>query len=251
MFAEKKIEFSIHTDLINIENIKPKETKKVLPDWYKKIEKHSIHFRNIKGCIPFLDNISAGYVLPLPQDLYIAHLLTDENTGKKQSFYKFALADSFNQHQCNLYNINGPDLQLHGIEQIGGEGSFLGNKNGNNNVIKILNPWLIKTPPGYSCLFTSPAYNENDYFSIISAIVDTDTFDNEINFPIIINHDKYSSFEKTFKQGLPYVQIIPFKRDSWKKKISTKTKKFNNNFKYFSKLIDRYKKIIWSKKTWK
>ena len=71
------------------------------------------------------------------------------------------------------------------------------------------------------------------------------------NFPIIINHDKYPSFKKTFKQGLPYVQIIPFKRDSWKKKISTKTKKINNNFKYFSKLIDRYKHLIWSKKTWK
>lgn len=250
MFPEKKIEFSIHNDLINIENIKPKETKKVLPDWYKKIEKHSSNFRNIKGCIPFLDNISAGYVLPLPQDLHIGHHVINKNTGEKQSFYRFAVADGINQHQCNMYNINGPSSELHGIEQIGGEGSFLGNKNGNNNVIKILNPWIIKTPPGYSCFFTSPAYNENDYFSIISAIVDTDTFHTHINFPIIINHDKYPSFEKIFKQGLPYVQIIPFKRDSWRKKIST-MKKVKNNFRYFSKLLDRYKHLIWSKKTWK
>jgi hypothetical protein len=250
MFPEKKIEFSIHKDLINIENIKPIETKKVLPNWYKNINKHTLNFRNLKGCIPFLDNLSAGYVLPLPQDFHIAHCKTNVNTGEKESSYIFALSEGLNESECSEYNINGPTQDVHPIDQIGGEGSFLGKKNGNNNVIKIINPWLIKTPPGYSCLFTSPAYNENDYFSIISAIVDTDTFDNYINFPIIINHDKYPSFEKTFEQGLPYVQIIPFKRDSWRKKITT-TKKIYSNFKYFSKIIHRYKQLIWSRKTWR
>ena len=80
----------------------------------------------------------------------------------------------------------------------------------------LLNPWKIKTPKGYSCLFVPPLNNSDDRFSIIPGIVDTDTFPSEINFPIIINGDKYPVLETTIKKGTPYVQIIPFKRDSGK-----------------------------------
>lgn len=251
MLPTKQIEFGIHKDLINTKIIQPKETKKFLPDWYKKIEKNSLSFRNIKGCIPFLDNISAGYVLPLPQDLYLSHNIKNDNTGKIDSFYQFSFSEGLSQELCDLYNMNGMRQTAHNLAQVGGVDSFLGKKNGNNHIIKIMNPWLIKTPPGYSCLFTSPTYNENDYFSVIPAIVDTDIYEDKINFPIIINHDKYFSFKKLFKQGLPYVQIIPFKRDSWEKKISIKEEKMSYKFKFFSKAIDRYKQLVWSKKSWK
>jgi hypothetical protein len=66
----------------------------------------------------------------------------------------------------------------------------------NLSFYKIINPWKIKTPKGYSCLFVSPLNNSDDRFSIISGIVDTDTFPNEINFPIIINGDKIPCFRK-------------------------------------------------------
>ena len=252
MFLERKIVFIIFSNLINIKNIRPIETKKVLPDWYKKIEKHTIHYRNIKGCMPFLDAISAGYTLPLPQDLFIGHNVMNKHAEPPeiQCFYKFSLAD-FSSEQCLQYNMNGNNNELHATEQIGGSDSFLGKKNGGNNIIKILNPWKIKTPPGYSCLFTSPNYSENDYFNIISGIVDTDVFDMHINFPMIVNHDKYNSFEKLFKQGTPYVQIIPFKRNSWKKEIAINKHDSVFKFNYFTSLIDRYKNKIWSKKSWK
>jgi len=251
MFPERQIEFGIHKDLINIEIIQPKETKKILPNWYKNIEKNSLAFRNIKGCIPFLDNISAGYVLPLPQDLYISHNIKNEDTGKIDSFYQFSFADGLKEELCDLYNMNGSKQTAHNLAQVGGADSFLGKKNGNNHIIKILNPWYIKTPPGYSCLFTSLTFNENDYFSAIPAIVDTDVYEDIINFPIIINHEKYFSFKKFFKQGLPYVQIIPFKRDSWKKKITIKQENRSEKFKFFSIAIDRYKQLVWNKKSWR
>ena len=41
-------------------------------------------------------------------------------------------------------------------------------------------------------------------------------FNTEINFPIVINGDKYPTLKTTLKIGTPYVQIIPFKRDNWK-----------------------------------
>jgi hypothetical protein len=254
MFFEKDIEFSIHSDLINLKNIHPEEAKKNLPNWYKKIDKHTLYQKNIKGCIPFLDCISAGYVLPLPQDLFIGHNVVDKslNPEERKSFLKYSLPEGVSEELCTVYNLNGASDQLHTVYQIGGPDNFMAKKNGSNNqIIKILNPWKIKTPPGYSSLFVSPFYNENDYFSIISAIVDTDVFDDHINFPIIINNDKYPSFEKIFKQGIPYVQIIPFKRDSWKKKISKKIISQTYRLKYFTQILNRYRDLIWQKKTWK
>ena len=118
---------------------------------------------------------------------------------------------------------------------------------------KLLNPWTIKTPPGYSCLFLPPMNNSDDRFSIIPGIVDTDTFPYEINFPIIINGDKYPILETVIKIGTPIVQVIPFKREKWKMKIITKSPKEGkkNWFALKSKIIDVYKTKWWSKKSWK
>ena len=120
---------------------------------------------------------------------------------------------------------------------------------------KILNPWKIKTPSGYSCLFVSPLHNSDDRFSIIPSIVDTDTFSIEINFPIVINGDKYPVLETIIKKGTPYVQIIPFKRDSWKMSIEkmSENKDLNwtkNQNHFMNKILHYYKKFVWKKVSW-
>ena len=251
MIKENLIEFSIHPNLSKLNNIKPFPIKHSLPDWYKKLEKHDPAKFSIKGCIPFLDGISAGYALPLPQDFIVDHNFYDQEKESHNTCYKFSLSDGIHESMQNVYNINVSKDSHHPVEQIGGN-NFFSRKNANNHVIKILNPWKIKTPKGYSCLFVSPFYSEMDYFHIISAIVDTDKFDDYINFPIILNNDKYPSFKKVFKQGTPYVQIIPFKRDSWKINL-THIKNQDNFFKlhYFTKMWNRYRDLIWEKKSWK
>ena len=95
--------------------------------------------------------------------------------------------------------------------------------------------------------------NTDDRFSIIPGIVDTDTFPNEINFPIVINGDKYPTLDTTIKKGTPYVQVIPFKRDSWKMSIVPATSKKMNEGKlfYFMKFLHIYKGKFWQKKSWK
>ena len=50
-------------------------------------------------------------------------------------------------------------------------------------------------------------------FEIISGIVDTDNYINTINFPFIL-HKRDEQF--LIKKGEPMVQVIPFKRESWK-----------------------------------
>ena len=152
-------------------------------------------------------------------------------------------------------NVNiDNSASFHSIEQLGGkEGKcpFI-KKNKNLPFYKIINPFRIETPPGYSCLFTSPFNNRDDRFEVISGIVDTDTFAGYINFPIIINGDKYPVLETTIERGTPYVQVIPFKRNNWRMHIKEDyRKKAISDLSVTSKLVYAYKKLFWSKKSWK
>jgi len=114
-----------------------------------------------------------------------------------------------------------------------------------------MNPFIIKTPPGYSSLFLPPMNNPDDRFSIIPGIVDTDTYNLEINFPILFNGDKYDSLKTTIKRGTPYVQVIPFKRDSWKMSMEEKKENKKDIFNFNKYVINNYKRISWFKKSWK
>jgi hypothetical protein len=116
-----------------------------------------------------------------------------------------------------------------------------------------MNPWIIKTPPGYSCLFLPPMNNTDDRFSILPGIVDTDSFPLEINFPIVLNGDKYPVLKTTIKKGNHYVQVIPFKREKWKMKITKTNNEKIKELQFFSlsEVIHNYKTKFWSKKSWK
>ena len=249
---DKEIEFSAHEDYFALKEDYPIPTKLNIPDWYKKLE-HSVTHVTIKGCMPFLDTITSGYLLKMPQDFHVRHNVNNKNEkGEefKDSFQTFGLHQSADVLNAKMVNLNS-SIDVHPIRQV--EGSPFIEKNKNLPFYKILNPWKIKTPKGYSCLFVPPLNNADDRFSIISGIVDTDTFPNEINFPITINGDKYPILESTIKKGTPYVQIIPFKRDSWKMTTKPREQKEIQNSRLFYglRLLNIYKNKFWNKKSWK
>jgi hypothetical protein len=203
--------------------------------------------------MPFLDTLTSGYLLKMPQDFNVRHNVDNQNEkGEvfKDSFQTFGLYDMSPQLNAKNINLNS-GLDVHSLKQL--EGSPFIDKNKNLPFYKILNPWKIKTPKGYSCLFVSPLNNSDDRFSIIPGIVDTDTFPNEINFPIIINGDKYPVLETIIKKGTPYVQIIPFKRDSWKMITKPRKQKELQNTRLFYglRILNIYKDKYWNKKSWK
>ncbi len=111
--------------------------------------------------------------------------------------------------------------------------------------IKLKNPWLVRTPPGYSCLFIQPVYEFNPNLRLLSGIVDTDTFDLPVEFPGWIVNDHI------IKAGDPLMQVIPFKRDSWYFKKESVKLNSSKIFSYFSKFQDRYKRHNWIRKIWK
>jgi len=249
---DKVIEFSAHEDYFFLKEDYPTPIKLNIPEWYKKLE-HTSLLKTVKGCMPFLDTLTSGYLLKVPQDLYLKHNIDNENQKEekfKDSFQFSSLHDLPLILQSRAINLNS-SVEVHSTKQL--EGSPFIDKNKNLPFHKILNPWKIKTPKGYSCLFVPPLNNSDDRFSIIPGIVDTDTFPNEVNFPIIINGDKYPILETTIKKGTPYVQIIPFKRDSWKMSVKPRKQKEVQNSRIFYglNLLNVYKDKYWRKKSWK
>jgi hypothetical protein len=248
----KEIEFSAHEDYFALKEDYPTPIKLNIPEWYKKLD-HTVLEKTIKGCMPFLDTLTSGYLLKMPQDFHVMHNINNKNEkGEefKDSLQTFALHSISPMLHDKQINLNS-GIDTHSINQL--EGSPFIKKNKNLPFYKILNPWKIKTPKGYSCLFVSPLNNSDDRFSIISGIVDTDTFPNEINFPIVINGDKYPMLETTIKKGTPYVQIIPFKRESWKMTLKPRKQKEVQNSRLFYELVllNNYKENFWNKKSWK
>lgn len=221
---------------------KPKPASQYIPQWYKNmpvhmdgekitgLNKESIAVSNLtlKGCSPFLDALTGGYIFVLPSDIEFRN-----HPGK-----------GINIRWATNINL----LSSHGEQQAPGLPEPFG---GNKDLLKWRPGWRIITPPGYSCLFTHPLNRHDLPFRTFSGIVDTDIYPLGVELPFqllrVINEDIF-----ILEAGTPICQILPFKRDDWK----SKTIPFNeeehkkNGFKLKSKIVRSYKKQFWNKKNY-
>ena len=188
--------------------------------------------------------------MSLDQDIFIDHNIKSPEGDKNSNYSQTSLKEMNDPAFMNQMNLDH-NIDTHHPNQL--RGSPFIEKNNNCPFLKIKNPWIIKTPPGYSCLFTPPLNNQDDRFSIISGIVDTDTYPLQINFPFTINGDKYKTLTTVLKKGTPFVQVIPFKRDNWKMSIKSFDEKISKeniegSFKFNSLILHKYKQVFWGKK---
>tara|TARA_S200002703_G_scaffold120677_1_gene106512 strand:+ start:1181 stop:1885 length:705 start_codon:yes stop_codon:yes gene_type:complete len=217
----------------------PKPSLSHIPLEYKKMENHidnKIKQRTVKKCIPFLDSLTCGYIIPFPMDLHFSY-----DKEKKQALFELPDIPS--------YFNNSFEVEFHGDFQISNELKHIHRTI--EGVFKFQNPWTVTTPPGYSCIFTQP-FNRNLPFKIIDGIVDTDKFPFSVNFPFYWTNSIDIPF--TLKAGSPMALVIPFKRDSWKMKVEVGKNPELDHLKelnFFSKIIDNYKNKSWSKKQFK
>jgi len=248
MFSNE-IKFISNKEFLSVTDVLPKPTKLNIPKWYKELN-HTTANKTIKGCMPFLDTLTTGYIIKMPVDYHIEH-----NKKKDEKRYTVGYTKLF-KNSCSITtntNVNvANSTESHSINQLGEKCPFV-KKNKNLAFHKLLNPWIIKTPPGYSCLFLPPMNNGDDRFSIIPGIVDTDTYPSEVNFPIIINGDKYPILDTIIESGTPIVQVIPFKREKWKMTIEAESKEDKNKRTFLQgrKIFNVYKNKWWYKKSWK
>lgn len=147
----------------------------------------------VKKCIPVLDAFTTGYMLKTKFDLTFDY----DDESEESAFY----------FDANYYKDYHP-ITMHPFEQIRGmevDDQF------RDYAYKFTNPYVIKTPPGYSCIFTHP-FNQIYPFYTLTGVVDTDTYELAVQLPFLMRKD----FKGVIKKGTPIVQIIPFKRDDWK-----------------------------------
>jgi hypothetical protein len=205
----------------------PKPSIYFIPEWYKKMEPSYPEKKKfgimvtIKKCIPVLDSITAGYIIVSPCDVYIT--IVDDEVQ-----YKPVLNGIMDFH---------PRKQAH-LHPKANEFMFP----------KWVNPWAIRTPRGYSCLFKPPAHNPNPWFEILEGIVDTDNYNAPVHFPFVL---KDTTKEYIIPAGTPIAQVIPFKRESWKYSLSDDRTFIDKTISFLtSKFFDRYKHMFWSRKNY-
>lgn len=230
MFSTKKIKFySKHFSLIE----KPIPAKKKIPNWYKLMENYpagKVQGGSVKKCVPFMDALTSGY--------YIVNNFAVHVSWKDEKVFFH-----YNQNLENgfAYEVNS-GIKDHLPWQVSKDFFY---HDEIPHVFKMDNPWSIKTPKGYSCLFSNPP-NTNSPIRIPEAIVDTDNYEAPVNLPFLMKNFKE---EIILPAGLPIAWIMPFKRDSWKMEIYDydidTTEKHVSLFREF---LDNYKNKIWNKK---
>lgn len=187
----------------------PVPSSSLLPDWYKRqsgyvggtksILEDGHYNHTVKQCMPALDSMSSGYIIPLPQDVEVVN---NEDGGYGVRWP----SDVFKQ------------ISSHSLEQIS---EMPLNANMWDPIAwKFHNPWIIKTPPGYSCLFTQPMWHEDLPFRCFSGVVDTDTYHVQaVNFPFVFQN----GFRGLLRTGTPMIQVVPFRREDWESKTHKKS----------------------------
>lgn len=221
----------------------PMPSSKFIPDWYKKIPKYTNNltkFQNyglevnnltVKSCLPVIDSLTSGYVITLPHDIQISR---DQNTKNPIITWSFSVAGL------------GEFVNMRAIA----ESCAWDNLEGYDNLSFNWFPhWCIKTPKGYSSLFTHPINRPDLPFYTLGGILDTDGWGDAGNHPFLIKRD----WEGIIPAGTPVIQIIPFKRQNWQSKIN---KNMINEYlikqtNRMKKLKDYYKTNHWNSKQYK
>ena len=220
---------------------KPFPAFQAIPDWWKNLPAYNSSREDNeektlivksgnsnagpKKCVPMLDAITSGYIIPLWADVQV---LQEKET-------------------INItWRVSEDVFQFHG-----GHSNMIEKPVGySSQVFKFLNTWRIVTPPGYSILVTQPFGYRNTPFQAIPAIIDTDKSTTEILPPMWIKED----FEGIIEKGTPLVQIIPFKRDNWESEFSYMNKdqyRYLEDRNFGSYIKNHYTRKVWQKKKYK
>ena len=199
------IEFNVEDPRV-IDYFPIKPASKCVPDWYKQMpmwkqgndyQGNYFNLPSIKHCIPAQDMITSGYIIHNTYEVQINQI---ENSEPKE---------------WEVKGHNPSHIQFHNFAQMPVDFN-----NKKKHFIKIDQPWTIKTPKGYSCLFVQPFYHFEKRFQLFPAVVDTDVYDMPVLLPGVLLQEE----PITLEPNTPLMQVIPFKRESWKMQMTSKNK---------------------------
>ena len=277
-----------HTDFKILEGVpSPRPAYKAMPDWFKglkpKIDGETADAAgSIKKCIPVLDAVSLGYIIPLWADIIVTvekgfyPKLSDGTLMKDGIFNEDAVAQmgevpykdtglkvvelvpsdellvSVQMAEIDVASAWGgaSDVELvgsHDWKQVG-EACDLKKFKLGKVLMKFNNPWIIETPKGYSVQFKNPANNWSNDIELMEGVVDTDEFYTQVNFPFVWTGSKVGEF--IIPQGTPLVHVIPFKREKYKMETGEIDRRRRDIIitKILTRFNARYKNLFWHKR---
>lgn len=223
----------------------PYPALKSVPDWYKaqpgnipgKEEiamKHGNTTSTIKKCMPIFDIMTAGYIIPLPMDLYI------DTTNPEKIEWSVPLgvrsfgSDLVSSHSREQYSHYPIDTDKY-----------------HKDLFRVMPFWAVKTDPGYSCLIMNPIHQDKVPFWTFGGIVDTDNFITDGHISMLVEKD----FKGVIKQGTPFAQVIPFRREDWSMEVvdveEANKEVFKQRLNLRSTFVNGYKNKMRSKKEWR
>lgn len=223
---------------LGFNNIVPIAATTQLPEWFKaiptfpnndkkfRVDENSQVNVSVKWCNPFIDAMTAGYLILLPYDIFV----------EKRDGYPYFIWHAGGSEYVSKHDMNQISKTM--IPDGYSEQPY-----------KFKNQWGIKTPDGYSSFISHPSNRTDLPFITLSGMVDTDTYNNPVNFPFIIKND----FEGIISRGTPIAQIIPIKRESWASKINPYSYRYvqKKKLEFFQHIYRSYKNQYWHRKDYK
>jgi hypothetical protein len=206
--------------------------RNVIPEWYKK-SKGTLDdaptplkkTATVKRCVPFLDAMTFGYMIPLPVDINIIQI---------NGFAYYEWRDDADGY--DPIHIRPQEAMQSMPVPTGYEDTYPA--------------WntrsFIEIPKGYSALITHPLNHTELPFFTVSGIIDSGVLF-EGNIPFFIK----KGFEGLIPKGTPILQVLPFKTDNWES-VKDETLRNRAHLRRRDRLITAfswYKNNVWVKKS--
>ncbi len=184
----------------------PRPAVQGLPDWLRTMPQRAFSplagadDDTVKRCPPFVDAMTAGFLIPLMCDLRVENgeFSWEEDMPASRSV-----------------NFVRSPLGLHDAAQVAGtplaaEDRFL---------LKFHNLWTIEAPDGYALMFTHPVNRFDLPFTTFTGLVDSDRYHQTwIHFPAQWRDEGFSG---VLPKGTPIAQCFPVRRETWSARIET------------------------------
>ena len=175
--------------LLNAKSL-PINNTRSWPDWWKEVESTE---GSVRRCAGTADFISLGFSIPM-----WANITFRLSPNKRQWESSFDIAGD---HPFGVegfsFDQTGP-IPVTKVREVQ-----------RANYVKIINPWVIKTAPGWSSMYLPPSYEPDKNWTILPAVVNTDYYHHAHMVLNVLAEDGF-----TIPVGQIMQHIIPFERSS-------------------------------------
>jgi hypothetical protein len=211
-FFKKKNKIEFYTsmpELLSANNVLPGPAREDLIAIMKKskntqIKTSSLKEVNIKNCPGIIQYMKNGYVIRAWQDI----MIEADSSGEKY-FWECPVSKKISK-------VSDLPRDLYEEAELGGFDQdifydYFPRKNTLKSVLKVNTPWYVKLPRGYGALILPVWYDNEERFTTIPGILETDYLE-KLNIQLYWHA---LGKQEIIEAGTPLAKVIPIKLDSW------------------------------------